>query len=151
MLRSIIAVAVGIVVGVVLIMLGHFLSLLIYPMPADLDWNDHAAVAAHLETLPAGAWCLVVLAHGLGPLGGGFVAAWIGRRARMILALIVGVFFLVGGLMNLFEYRPAVWVWVVDILVYLPAAYVGFLLAPRGRTNATSPPSPGTTEGSLRR
>jgi hypothetical protein len=136
MVRSILAVLAGIVVGIALILLGHFLSSFIYPMPPGLDWKDHEAVAAWVATLPDSAFVLVLLSHALGPLGGGFVAAWIGRRARLVHALIVGAFFLVGGIMDLQDLPHPHWYAVAEYLIYLPAACAGALLAPRKSTPA---------------
>jgi hypothetical protein len=129
-LRSIAAVVGGIIVGVVLITLAHFLSMFVYPLPAGFDWNDKEAVADYLSKMPASAWVLVVLSHAMGPLGGGFVAAWIASRAKVIHALIVGAFFLAGGIMNLNELPHPDWFGYADPLMYLPVALVAGFLAP---------------------
>ncbi len=132
MIRSVLAVAAGILVGIGLIFLGHFLSSFVFPLPEGLDWKDEAALDAHMATMPTGAFVLVLLSHAMGPFGGGFVAALIARRGKVICALIVGVFFLAGGVMELAHPHP-LWYGVAEALIYLPAAYAGALLAPRPR------------------
>jgi hypothetical protein len=133
-LRSILAVVVGIVVGGALMLLGHAASMLIFPWPKDVDLYDREAVAAYIATMPDSAFVLAFLSHAMAPLGGGFVAAWIAGRAKVIHALIVGAFFLVGGVMNLFDLpQHPLWFRFADPLMYLPVAYVAGRLAPGGK------------------
>jgi hypothetical protein len=117
--------------------------MLVFPWPKDVDMYDQEAVARHLATLPDSAWVLVVLSHAMGPLGGGFVAAWIAGRAKVIHALIVGAFFLAGGIMNLFDIpQHPFWFTIADPLMYLPIAYVAGMLAPRARQAAQADHEP---------
>jgi hypothetical protein len=91
--------------------------------------------------MPDSAFVLVLLSHAMGPLGGGFVAAWIAGRAKVIHALVVGAFFLVGGVMNLMELpQHPLWFRFADPLMYLPVAYVAGMLAPRGKFPAKTGP-----------
>jgi hypothetical protein len=137
MVRSILAVLAGIAVGIALIFFGHFLWWFIFPPPPGLDWNDQEAVAVHASTLPDSAFVLVLLTQAMGPLGGGFVAAWrIARRARVVHGLIVGAFFLVVGIVETSYLAHPHWFTYAEALMYLPAAYAGVLLAPRKRAAA---------------
>jgi hypothetical protein len=146
MIRSILAVVVGCVVGGALMMLGHLLSMLAFPWPKDVDMFDQEAVARHLATLPDSAWVLALLSHAMGPLGGGFVAAWIANRAKVIHALIVGAFFLAGGVMDLFNIpQHPFWFGIADPLMYMPVAYLAGMLGARVRppvSRATVPDQP---------
>ena len=51
MIRSILAVVVGIVVGVVLVFLAQLPSYFLYPLPEGVKYDDSAAIAAHMATL----------------------------------------------------------------------------------------------------
>lgn len=53
----------------------------IYPLPSDLNMRDPEAVGAFIETMPAGALAVVVIAWFAGALDGGVVASLIARRA----------------------------------------------------------------------
>jgi hypothetical protein len=136
-LRSVLALVVGMIVGAALITLGHFLSMLVFPPPAGLDLKDPQAFAEYVGKMPDSAWVLVILSHAMGPLGGGFVAAWIAGRAKVIHALIVGAFFLVGGIINLNNVPHPPWFAYADLLMYLPVAFVAGMLAPRRTAPAT--------------
>ncbi|HSK12246.1 MAG TPA: hypothetical protein VK907_03470, partial [Phnomibacter sp.] len=70
------------------------------------------------------------LAHALGTLTGAYVAARIGAGRKMILAMAVGCFFLVGGVYMVMSLPSPLWFNVLDLAgAYLPMAFVGAKLA----------------------
>ena len=70
------------------------------------------------------------LAHALGTLAGAFLAALLAGSRKMMLALLVGVFFLIGGIMNVFMLPSPVWFTIVDLgLAYIPMGWLGGRLA----------------------
>jgi hypothetical protein len=115
---------VGIVVGgavnMALVVLNGFLFL-----PTGLDWQDTAAVSAAFANAPLAAFLLALLAHAGGTFVGAAVAATIAGRAPLVHGLIVGVFFLAGGILNLRQIAHPLWFAIVDLNLYLPAAWMG--------------------------
>lgn len=142
MVRSIIAVLLGIVVAVVVMVALQRMGMLVYPPPADVDWNNPEAVRKFLEDAPVGALLFVLLAYAAGSLSGGFLAAWVARRAPATHALIVGGVLMAMGVLNLLMLpgHPA-WFWAASLLVYLPPAYLGSRLAPRRPSAPQGPPA----------
>ena len=70
------------------------------------------------------------LAHAMGTLAGAFVAAKIAGRHTILLGLIIGVFFLLGGILMVVMVGGPVWFIASDlILAYLPMGYLGARLA----------------------
>lgn len=70
------------------------------------------------------------LAHALGTLVGAFVAAKIAGRHTILLGMIIGAFFLIGGLMMVFMVGGPAWFIACDLLLaYLPMGYLGARLA----------------------
>jgi hypothetical protein len=67
----------------------------------------------------------------LGGIFGGLVAAWIGRTAPVAHALVLGGLLTLAGIANNLMLPPPGWFWVVSLLVFFPATYVGARLAPR--------------------
>jgi hypothetical protein len=136
-LLAILGVVVGTTSGMALMMGLHMASGLVYPMPKDIhpmssDPANLAAMRAWLATLPAGAFLLATLAHGLGCMGGAAVATLIAGRRSMFPALIVGAIFTVSGIQNLAEIPHPAWFAWVDLPVYLVlAAVAGRLLVRR--------------------
>jgi len=128
-LRNILAVLAGwfggSFVNMALIQLGHSL----FPIEG-LDQNDMDAFAAIIPTLEAKYFIFPFLAHAVGTLVGAFLAAIIGVNRKMMLALIVGVLFLIGGIaVNIMLPGPT-WFTMVDILfAYIPMAWLGGNLA----------------------
>jgi hypothetical protein len=127
--RSVVGVVAGVILGMILMMGIEFVGQVIYPLPPGVDPNDFEALKALLATMPVGALLFVLLGWFVAPLAGGFIAAWIARRAPVAHALVVGLFFLAGGIAMLMLMPHPVWFAVVGGTLFLPAAYTGALLA----------------------
>ncbi|MBK9273744.1 MAG: hypothetical protein IPM49_04285 [Flavobacteriales bacterium] len=130
-LRNILAVLAGLVVGGIvnmgLIMVGGA----IMPPPPGVDVNDIASINAHIGEYSVAQMLVPLLAHALGALVGAFVAARLGASRHLMLALIVGAINLVGGIMavRMIPNSP-MWFNVLDLgLAYLPMAWLGWKLA----------------------
>ena len=69
------------------------------------------------------------LAHALGTLSGAFIAAKIAASRPMILAMVIGVFFLIGGIMMVSMVGGPIWFNATDLLLaYIPMGYLGGVL-----------------------
>ncbi len=130
-LRNILAVIAGIVVGgfvnMGLIILGGKL----FPPPTGVDVNDIASINAHIGEYSTLQLLAPFLAHALGVLVGAFLTAKIAASRHMALALVVGAFFLLGGIMAVRMIPNApMWFNVLDLVVaYIPMAWLGAKLA----------------------
>ena len=122
LLRSILAVLVGIVVCVVLIVGIEAIGYLLYP---GIDPDNP-------ETIPTGALLLVVTAYLVGTFCGAWLAAGLAGRAPMMHALVIGVLFLGASVPNLIRHRDVhpPWFVVACLGLFVPAALVGGRLAP---------------------
>jgi hypothetical protein len=79
------------------------------------------------------------LAHALGTLVGAFVAAKIAGRHTLLLGMIIGVFFLLGGLMMVFLVGGPAWFIACELLLaYLPMGYLGARLAGTSKPSGIS-------------
>jgi hypothetical protein len=125
MLRTILAIPCGMIAGIVSVTLIHLLSGMIYPLPAGLDMNDAEALNAYVASMPLGALLLVLLAHASGSFVGALVCTLVAGRRWLVAVAIIGGFFLLGGILNLMQIHHSVWFAIVDLLLYLPAAYAG--------------------------
>jgi hypothetical protein len=134
MIRSILAVVTGFVVASALMMAveavnGRYL----YPELGKLanGVTDREVLRIILAGAPVGALLVVILGWVLGSLAGGGVAAWIGKRAPVGHALVLGGLLTLGGIANNLIVPPPFWFWVAGIMVLIPAAYAGARLAPQ--------------------
>jgi len=125
MLRNILAVIAGWIIGSVVNMALIQLGYSLYPLEG-VDPNDMEALAAIMPTLAPKHFIFPFLGHALGTLVGATVAAMIAASNKMKMALVVGVIFLLGGIaVNLMLPGPT-WFAAVDIvLAYAPMAWIG--------------------------
>lgn len=140
--RNILAVVAGVLLGSVVNMGLIQISGFVIPPPAGADMTTAEGIKAALPLLEPKHFIFPFLAHALGTLVGAFIAAKIGASRRMMLAMIVGVIFLAGGIAATFMIPAPTWFMVLDVVVaYLPMAYLGAMLAgsPRGfQSNVTA-------------
>ncbi|WP_166828837.1 hypothetical protein [Thalassoroseus pseudoceratinae] len=125
MLNKILAVGLGFGAGFLVVGLAMFISSLIYPPPKDLDMQDREAMTSFVQSLPVGAFLVVLLGHASGALVGGFVCGLISNEVWQLGPLIVGVGFLLSGILNLRMVPHPTWFAALDLLLYLPAAWLG--------------------------
>lgn len=98
------------------------------PEGADLTTTEGLKEAMHLFK-PIN-FLMPFLAHALGALVGAFIAALIAASHKMKLALVIGFFFLIGGIMMVFMLPSPTWFTILDLVVaYIPMAWIGGKLA----------------------
>lgn len=130
MLRDVIAAIVGIAVAVLTVMLFDWISHSVYPLPAELDLNDTAAMSAHIASAPLGALLFVLAGFVVATFDGTFIACWIGGAKPFIYALVVGVLMLVATVSNLIMIPHPLWFSVAAVLGIIIAAWSASLVAP---------------------
>lgn len=130
-LRSVLAVIAGAVAAMVLIIAMEFINTLLYPMPPGVDLSKPEAFKAWVAQLPVGALLIVLMAQGAGTFVGAWVAALVAGRAPLIHGLIMGLLFLIMGIINLLSLPHPAWFWVPGIAVFPVAALLGAWMARR--------------------
>lgn len=67
------------------------------------------------------------LAHALGALVGAFISTILAKNNKRLMALIVGIVFLVGGIMVSFMIDSPLWFTILDLLLaYIPMSMIGY-------------------------
>jgi hypothetical protein len=94
------------------------------------------AVREILANAPLGALLVVVFGWAISSVAGGFFAAWIVGRSPITHGVVLGVLLTLAGIANNLMIPPPAWFWVLTIVVFLPATFMGARLAP---TRAASP------------
>ena len=124
-LKNILAIIAGLAAGMVInmgfIMVGHTI------LPIEgVDPNDMEALAAVMPTKGAEYFVFPFLAHAIGTLVGAIVAAAIADNRNMTIALVIGLFFLIGGVMVNIMIPGPLWFNILDLAVaYIPIAWIG--------------------------
>ncbi len=132
LLRNVLAVIAGIILGGMLNMALIMSSGYIIPPPEGADLTTLEGLKAAMPLMEPKHFIMPFLAHALGTLLGAFVAAKLGANRYIILALLVGLVFLAGGIANVMMLPSPMWFNLTDtILAYLPMAFLGVKLAGR--------------------
>ncbi len=130
LLKNILAVLAGVILGSVVNMGLIMISSSIIPPPEGADVTTMEGLKKSMHLFQPRHFVFPFLAHGLGTLTGAFVAAKIAANNKMQLAMIIGVVFLAGGITNIFMLPSPLWFSIVDLAVaYIPMAYLGGKLA----------------------
>ena len=129
MLRNIAAVIAGLVVGMLVNMALVLLNTVIFPLPDGVTMADSEALGAAVRDMPAVAWILVFAAHLGQAFVGGWVAARLGASRPLLLAMVVGVISLLGGIMNAVQLQTPAWTWIEMPLYLIVAWFAGSLVA----------------------
>jgi hypothetical protein len=70
------------------------------------------------------------LAHALGTFVGAFIAAKIAATSKMVIAIAIGIVFMIGGIMMVMMLPSPLWFDATDLaLAYIPMAYLGSRLS----------------------
>ncbi len=129
-IKNILAVIAGIVVGSVVNMGIIMISGSVIPPPEGADVTTAEGLKASMHLFQPKHFIMPFLAHALGSLAGGLVAALIAATHKTKFALGVSAFFLLGGIANVFMLPSPMWFNIVDLAgAYLPMGYLAGKLA----------------------
>lgn len=126
MIRNILAVIAGIVVGMVVNMGLIMLGSVVIPLPDGVDVTNAESISASIHLFELKHFIFPFLAHALGTLAGAYVVAKLAVSHQMRFALSIGAFFLIGGIANLFLIPGPTWFAIVDLVgAYIPMGWIG--------------------------
>ncbi len=129
-IRNILAVIVGAVIGGMINMAIISISGKIIPPPNGVDLTTEEGLKAAMHLFKPINFLMPFLAHAIGTLVGAFLAALIAANNKIIYAMIVGVLFLIGGIQMVIILPSPLWFTIVDLgFAYLPMAWLGWKLA----------------------
>lgn len=129
--KNILAVIVGLVAGSLVNMGIIMISGSIIPPPEGVDNTTVEGLKAGMHLFQPKHFLFPFLAHALGTFVGALLAAIIAANRKMLFAILIGLFFLAGGIANIFMLPSPLWFTIVDLAgAYLPVAYFAAKLAP---------------------
>jgi len=125
-IRNILAVLAGVILGSIVNMGIIMISGSIIPPPEGVDPSSMESLKANMHLFEARHFIFPFLAHALGTLAGAFIVGLFAVKHKLILPLIIGAFFLIGGIMMVVSVPSPLWFTIVDLgLAYLPMAWLG--------------------------
>lgn len=129
-LRNVIAVIIGLVVGSGFNMGIIMVSGSLIPPPEGVDSTQMESLVNNMHLFKPKHFIMPFLAHAVGTLVGAFLAAKLAATYHFNMAMIIGLFFLLGGVSSAFMLPAPSWFIVVDlVLAYIPMAVLGARLA----------------------
>ena len=138
-LRILLAVVLGFVIGSVVNMALIMLSGKVIPPPTGADVTTMEGLKASLHLFEPKHFIFPFLAHAIGTFVGALVAGFLAPGRSVVPAYVVGGLFLLGGIASAFMLPAPAWFIAVDLLLaYLPAAWLGQVLAKRISRSGTS-------------
>jgi hypothetical protein len=124
-IKNILAIISGVIIGSVVNMGIIMVSSSIIPPPDGANVTTMEGLKASMHLFQPKHFILPFLAHALGTFAGALVAALIAANHKIRFALVIGIFFLVGGIANIMMLPSPIWFTVLDLVVaYIPMAYL---------------------------
>lgn len=134
MVKNILAVLAGIVVGMIINGGIVQISGSIIPPPEGADVSTFEGLKASMHLFEPKNFLMPFLAHALGTLVGAAVTAKLAASQKMIFALAIGAFFLLGGITMAMKLPSPTWFLILDIgVAYIPMGYLAGRLMTRGK------------------
>ena len=129
-LKNILAVIAGIIIGMVVNMGIIMISGSIIPTPEGVDTTTPEGLKAGMHLFEAKHFIMPFLAHALGAFVGAFVAAKLAASHKMKFAVAIGGVFLLGGVYMVLMLPSPTWFTILDLaLAYIPMGLLAGKLA----------------------
>lgn len=128
-IRNILAVILGLFIGGavnfgIILLSGH-----IIPPPAGADVTTEAGLKASMHLFQPKHFIFPFLAHAIGTFVGACICAALATKAKMRFAMIIGLGFLIGGIMEVVALPAPMWYNITDLAgAYIPMSFLAGLL-----------------------
>ena len=133
--RNILAVIAGLFVGSIVNMFIILASSSIIPPPNGADNTTMEGLKATMHLFEPKHFLFPFLAHAIGTFAGAATTAIIAISYKTKLPLIIGGFFLIGGIVSVCSLPSPIWYTVVDLVfAYIPMAYLAIKLFAKNRS-----------------
>ena len=129
MLRTLLAVFVGLVVAMATMLGLEYLAMSIFPPPPGMTLDNEADLARFVESATIGKKLWVLSGWTAAAFLGGWVAARISRAHRIAAAIAVGVLIVAGVLFNAAMLPHPMWMTIAGVLLPVPVAWFAGRLA----------------------
>jgi hypothetical protein len=129
-IKNILAVLAGVILGSAVNMAIIAISGSIIPPPNGADVTTTEGLKASMHLFRPINFLMPFLAHALGTFTGAFLAAFVAANRKMLFAMIIGLFFLAGGIASVLMLPSPLWFTLVDLIgAYIPMALLAAKLA----------------------
>lgn len=99
-------------------------------VPEGVDPSDVESIKANIHRYSPFHLLFPFLAHAFGTFTGAFVTLKLSQSSSAITAYVIGVFFMIGGIMMVVQLPAPMWFSIVDLgIAYLPMAWIATKIA----------------------
>ncbi len=125
-LRNILAVIAGLVIGSAVNMFFISLNGSVIPLPDGADVSTMEGLKESMVLFEPKHFIFPFLAHAAGTLVGAFIAAKIAATHKTKFAMAIGVLFLIGGIVSVINLPAPAWFSTLDLVAaYIPMGWLG--------------------------
>ena len=129
-IKNILAIIAGLIMGSIVNMGIIMISSSVIPPPSGADISTMEGLKEAMHLFEPKHFLFPFLAHALGTLVGAIIASKIAATKKKTMAMVVGCFFLLGGIINVFLLPAPIWFNTVDVLfAYIPMALLAYKLS----------------------
>jgi hypothetical protein len=125
--KYVLPVVIGAMSGMILITRGEMVIHNMYPLPPGTDLYDTDSLAKAIKLMPTSAFLFLLANYILCSFLAGIITSLVANRTASRPAFIVGIVLTLAGLYNVVALPQPVWFSVLNLLVYLPLCYLGYL------------------------
>jgi hypothetical protein len=131
-MKKVFAMATGVVTGFVLVFIGDATTHSLSPVPKGLDYTNRADMRDYIASIPMYVLVIMVIFWLASSFLGSMMAARINRTDWKRTGLATGGILMAAAVLNLALLPHPLWMWIVTLIGYLPAAFLGsWLVKPR--------------------
>ena len=125
LVKNILAVILGIIIGSLVNMGIIMISGSIIPPPQDADITTMEGLKSTMHLFEPKHFIFPFLAHALGTFIGAIIAAIIAATHKIKFAVAIGAFFLIGGIVNVMMLPSPIWFTILDLgAAYIPMGLI---------------------------
>ncbi|QWX85538.1 hypothetical protein H0I23_07835 [Cellulophaga sp. HaHaR_3_176] len=126
LLRNIMAVLVGLLIGSVVNMGIIMVSSSIIPPPNGVNTTTMEGLKEAMHLFQPKHYIMPFLAHAIGTFAAAFISVKIAVTHKLKIAFSIGILFLIGGITNVFLLPSPIWFAITDVVIaYIPMAWIG--------------------------
>lgn len=130
--RNTLAILVGIALGSIVNLAIISISGSIIPPPKGADLTTTEGLKASMHLFQPINFLMPFLAHSIGTFVGALATALIAASGKTILALVIGFFFLIGGIASVLMLPSPLWFTIIDLVfAYIPIAWIASVIVKR--------------------
>lgn len=123
--QKVLPVILGVLAGFLIVMIGDLIAMILHPPPENFDSTNKEQLAEMVKNIPNGIWFIFLTSWTLSSFTGGLVTSYFGKEKWKSLCLITGGILLIGNIANMFMIPHPIWLMVITLVIYIPAAYFG--------------------------